>query len=171
MKNKDEIQAAQQRFLKLRNSRQFAHLSTLANDGSPIASYAPCLVKQEGLYVFLSQLSGHCKNLLLDKRAGVLLIADESEIRNPFARQRVSYQCEARVIVSTDANYSDTLDALTSVHGTTVDLLRQLPDFVLFFLEPKAGTYVEGFGKAFELSGDTMTDLAHVDAQTVRSRH
>ena len=167
----DEIQAAQERLDLLRSSRHYAHLSTLGDTGAPLSSYAPCLVREQGVVVFLSQLSGHCKNLLHDSRAGVLLIADESDVRNPFARQRVSYECVAKVVEPNDAPYEGYLDSLAELHGNTVALLRQLPDFVLFCLQPQSGTYVEGFGKAFELSGDHMTQLQHIDEQAVRSRH
>lgn len=166
----DEQENIQQRLQQLRSSRTFSHLSSLADDGSPFASYAPCLVKQEGVYVFLSQLSGHCKNLLKDPRVGVLLIADESDVRNPFARQRVSYQCTATVLEPSTENFDEVLNQLQDLHGKTVELLRQLPDFILFCLQPYSGTYIEGFGKAFELSGEYMTSLKHIDEQTVRGR-
>lgn len=168
--NKDETQAAQSRLNQLRSTRLYANLSTLTADGSPLASYAPCLIQEEGIYVYLSQLSGHCKNLLQDKRVGVLLMADESDVRNPFARQRISYQCRAIILTDEAERYSPVLDALAEQHGNTVALLRQLPDFVLFCLQPEKGTYVEGFGKAFELSGEYMTQLQHIDEQAVRSR-
>ena len=169
--NKDETQAAQGRLNQLLSTRRYAHLSTLTVEGGPLASYAPCLVREEGMYVYLSQLSGHCRNLLQDSRVGVLLIADESDVRNPFARQRVSYECLAKVLSRDVEAYSSALDCLAELHGNTVELLRQLPDFVLFCLQPVKGTYVEGFGKAFELSGEYMTQLQHIDEQAVRSRH
>lgn len=167
----DETQAAQQRLQQLRESRLYAQLATLTQDGSPLASYAPCLIKDEGVYVFLSQLSGHCKNLLQDQRVGVLLMADEADARNPFARQRVSYQCQASIVAADTDGYANILDQLAEVHGNTVELLRQLPDFVLFCLQPIVGTYVEGFGKAFELAGDGRTISQHVDEKVIRSRH
>jgi len=167
----EDIQAAQARLNELRSTRTYAHLSTLNSEGFPLASYAPCLVRDKGIYVFLSQLSGHCKNLLLDNRAGVLLLADESDVRNPFARQRVSYQCEAVVVVAEDDDFGSVLDQLAELHGNTVELLRQLPDFVLFCLRPIAGTYIEGFGKAFDLESDGATIVQHVDENVIRSRH
>ena len=167
----DDLAAAQARLDAFRLTRRYAQLATLTTDGLPIASYAPCLIKDEGIYVFLSQLSAHCKNLLKDNRVGVLLLADEADVRNPFARQRVSYQCQAKVVSANDSNYSAILDQLGETQGNTVELLRQLPDFVLFCLLPAAGTYVEGFGKAFELAPDGVTLALHIDEKTIRSRH
>lgn len=168
--NKDETQAAQARLNQLRAGVRYAQLSTLNPEGDPSASYAPCVQREQGIYVFLSQLSGHCKNLLRDSRVGVLLMADEAEARNPFARQRVSYQSRAKVLAPEHSDYSSVLDELADKQGKTVELLRQLPDFVLFCLQPTAGTYIEGFGKAFDLSGPHMGELQHVDEKTVRSR-
>lgn len=152
------------------STRQYAQLSTLNAEGDPIASYAPCVLREEGIYVFLSQLSGHCKNLLHDQRVGVLLLGDEADARNPFARQRVSYQSRAVVLAAEHTNYDSVLDELADKQGKTVELLRQLPDFILFCLQPCTGTYIEGFGKAFELSGPHRGELQHVDEKAVRSR-
>jgi len=159
-----------ERLQALRAESGYAYLSTLGSAGEPHASYAPCVVEPTGVHVFLSQLSGHCQNLLQRPQVSVMLIADPSQNTNPFARQRVSYHCAVEQVDREAADYGSILDHLAERHGGTVGLIRQLPDFILFRLRPNSGTYVEGFGKAFTLSGEDANTLQHVDAQSVRDK-
>ncbi len=49
------------------------------------------------------------------------------------------------------------MDLFGAKFGEVVDLIRPLPDFTLFRLEPRSGVYVRGFAQAFTL---TKPDLA-----------
>ena len=54
-------------------------------------------------------------------------------------------------------DYTSVLDDYQQRHGKTVELLRQLPDFVLFHLRPRSGQFVMGFGQAYTLSGEDLS--------------
>lgn len=91
-----------------------------------------------------------------------MLVEDEQDARQPFARVRLRYQSDARVIEPDDPSYGTCLDAFEAKHGKTVQLLRQLPDFVLFELVPTEAIFVMGFGQAYRLSGDDWGEFEHI---------
>jgi len=50
-----------------------------------------------------------------------------------------------------DNLYNEQLNALQNKFGNVVGLLRTLPDFHLFALQPTGGRYIVGFGRAFTI--------------------
>jgi hypothetical protein len=93
-----------------------------------------------------------------------LLVEDEQDSRQLFARQRVSYDCDVSTVSRDEPEYDVLLDKFQQRFGNVIDLLRSLPDFILFKLRPYQGRYVVGFGKAYQLSGDVLMTLEHIDS-------
>lgn len=133
-----------------------AQLATVGEDGEPHAGYTPFVLDGHHLIIFVSQLAAHTRDLLANGRVSVMIISDEAEASQIFARTRVSYQCRAQVVGADESEREALLDSLQQRHGKMFSLLRQLPDFVLFRLIPQRGQFVMGFGKAYRLSGDRM---------------
>jgi len=136
-------------------------LATVNADGEPHCGYTPFIQDNRDLIIFVSQLSLHTRDLLATPTAAVMLIADEQSSPQVFARTRVSYQCRAEIIPPDHTQYDVLLDAFEVRHGKMVNLLRQLPDFVLFRLVPTAGMFVMGFGKAYKLAGPNLDEYVH----------
>ena len=144
---------------------QSLQLASLTADGKPAISYAPFIQDSQGnFYIFISQLASHTQDLLQQSKAAVMLIADERDTRQIFARTRVSYDCEAFAIQRDAPEYAALLDAMQARFGEVVGVLRGLGDFVLFKLKPTSGRFVLGFGQAFILTGDNLQTLHHIDA-------
>lgn len=140
------------------------HLSSLTTLGKPNASYAPFVSDDKGnFYIFVSGLASHTQDLLANPVASILLMRDEQDSRQIFARQRASYQCDVEVVEKSDTDYTTQLDKLEQRFGSVVKLLRGLSDFILFRLRPYEGQFVMGFGKAFALKGDHLLELEHID--------
>ena len=163
----------EQDFLKFRASVKTLSLSTLTEAGRPNISYAPFVEDENGyFYLFLSQLASHTQDLLnhpinqslIHPGASIMLMEDEQDSRQLFARQRITYQCDVNIIQADDASYSDILDNFESTFGSIIPLIRQLPDFILFKLKPTEGRYVQGFGKAYQLAGEGLSELEHVNS-------
>jgi putative heme iron utilization protein len=137
-------------------------LATLSDSGEPDCSSAPFFRDPEnGFCIFTSELAQHTRNLLINPRASILIIGPEKESKNLFARERVSLQVVADHVPREDQRWNTLLDAMESVHGNTVVLLRTLPDFHLFRLLPQSGNYVQGFARAYSLSGKELSITAH----------
>ncbi|MDX2421657.1 MAG: pyridoxamine 5'-phosphate oxidase family protein [Amphritea sp.] len=134
----------------LLESSQTLQLAT-SGEAGPEASYAPFIFSQGALYIYISQLAGHTANVIRSSAVGVMLIEDEATSRNQFARNRITLQCTAEVVDSDSSEYEARMTLYRQKHGATVDLLRSLPDFMLFRLTPLQGRLVIGFGRAFTL--------------------
>jgi len=158
-------ESLEQSFNNFKQSVKTLQLSTLTVEGKPNASYSPFVVDKQGnFYIFVSQLAGHTQDLLANQQASILLIQDEADTRQIFARRRISYQCDVEPVSDESSDYLLMLNALEERFGNVVELLRTLPDFILFKLRPYKGQYVKGFGKAYKLVGDGLLELEHIKA-------
>jgi len=155
-KNPAEVYEA----LKLR--MRTLQLATLGENNEPHCGYTPFIHDGKNLIIFVSQLAVHTRDLLVNPTLGTMLIDDEQDSNNLFARCRVRYQCEAQVIKPDEEQYTALLDRYQNRHGKVVTLIRQLPDFILFRLVPTSGVLVIGFGEAYRIEGDNMDRFVHV---------
>ena len=159
-KSKESLEES---FTNFKQSVKTLQLSTLTAEGKPNASYSPFVVDKQGnFYIFVSQLASHTQDLLANPQASILLIQDEADARQIFARRRISYQCDVEIVSDDSSDYLLMLNALEERFGNVVELLRTLPDFILFKLTPFQGQYVKGFGKAYKLVGDGLLELEHI---------
>ncbi|MEJ2554582.1 MAG: hypothetical protein P8079_11540 [Gammaproteobacteria bacterium] len=55
------------------------------------------------------------------------------------------------------------MSRLQDEFGEIVSLLAGLGDFHLFRLQPVRGNYVRGFAKAYEITGEAMDRIRHID--------
>ena len=80
--------------------------SNLSNENN--VSYAPIAVdKKNNFYIYVSELAKHTKNLLSNPNLSFMLIEDESNSTNIFARKRFTVNGEVEVIErDTDYWYS-----------------------------------------------------------------
>lgn len=159
----DDLSGARREYLDLRERCHGAMLATLEDDGTPSASYAPMVWLDGDGYLFLSDLAAHTRNLRRSPALGLLLVEDEAENANPFARRRITLQGEARVVERADSSYAPALAEFQRRFGQVMTVLEALPDFHLFRLRPQRGRYIRGFGQAYELSGEGLAQLAHIN--------
>lgn len=138
-------------------------MATLAENGQPYASYSPYIRDEQGnLYVFVSQLARHTQNLQKADEVSVLILEDEQDSRQIFARNRLQYQCKVEPLAKDDDAYEPLLDAMQEQFGETLTLLRTLPDFHLFRFVPFSGSLVIGFGQAYQLTGKGLQQLEQI---------
>lgn len=132
-------------------------LATVSPQGQPDASYAPCVVDDtQAVYVFISELAQHTKNLLAVPQASLLFIADETGSKNIFARRRLSLNCTAEVLPRDHSQWNHLLAQFEDKFGNTINLLKTLPDFHLIRFSAGQGNYVRGFAQAYTLSGNQL---------------
>lgn len=143
-------------------------LATADGDGTPLASYAPYLWLDGAFHLYLSRLSAHTANLGRTLRASAMIIEDEMASAEIFARRRVIFQCRASIVAGESVSAEMLLDAMQHRLGDVVGTLRHLPDFTLFRLDPEAGTYVEGFGRAYTITDIPSLAIRHIDPRTDR---
>ena len=139
-------------------------LATIGENNEPHCGYTPFVYDGKDLIIFISRLAVHTRDLLANPKLGTMLIDDEQDSNNLFARCRVRYQCEANAIKPDEQQYTTLLDRYQDRHGKVVNLIRQLPDFILFRLVPTSGVFVVGFGEAYRIEGEHMDRFVHLRA-------
>ena len=149
------VQAALDSFL---SSRASLVMGTRGEQGQVELSVAPFLCEQGVFYVLLSGLAPHTGNLHRERSAEILLLEDEADGRQAFARIRASLSCIAEPIDQNAAAGQVALEKMEAAFGGIVALLRSLPDFQLFGLTPREGRYIAGFGRAYRLSGLSVVE-------------
>lgn len=155
----DQAQSGVSRLLEQCASVQ---LATLNSEGEPEISYTPYIRHEGHFFLYISRLARHTGNLLVNPLVSLLLIQDESHAKNIFARQRISLQGKAEVIAAHETQHNAVLDLFEQHHGNTVALLRTLPDFLLFRIQVSRGSFVQGFGQAFELDAMTLDPTTQI---------
>ena len=151
----DDQQQLQQSARALRDRCRSVLLATVSPAGEPEISYAPFILDEdEAICIYVSELAAHTRNLLADPGASVMFIQPEDEARNIFARERLVLRCEAGEVTGDEAD--GLLARMESAFGETVALLRSLPDFHLFRLQVEEGSYVRGFGQAWQVQGNRL---------------
>jgi putative heme iron utilization protein len=158
VKNKAlEMRIADQ-LLTFLNNRRTLHLSTLDENGHPYTSYAPYAIANDCFYVLLSDIALHGVNLKNNGKAGILIVEDELEAHTIFARIRVNYQVNAQQVpFESGDEYDLAIDYLFKKQGDRIHNLRQLADFNLFKLTPFRGRFVRDFGRAYSITGNSLT--------------
>lgn len=154
---------AREDYLALRESTASVQLATLASSNNPEASYAPCAWFEGDCYLYLSGLSSHSANLERNPKISLLLIEEAANSPNAFARKRASLHGTVQVIKHDDATFACVMQIFHQRFGKVMQIIEPLPDFRLFRVDATAGSFIRGFGQAYELSGSGLDQLVPVD--------
>jgi heme iron utilization protein len=142
---------------------QTLHIASKNSNQDVIASYAPFVRRAGSYYLYLSRLAAHYNNLSENAGVGLLLIRDESSSPNSFARERLQLTANATKLSKNHPDKPNLISRFKSKFGKQFELIEPLPDFDLFELSIKSGRYIYGFAQAYELYGDNMDELRHID--------
>ena len=138
---------------QFRQQQQTLLLGTLdetLRGGFPLASYTPfVLLENQGFGILTSRLAQHTQNMLCTPTASVLIIEPEHEASSPFARKRLSFQCNVTHHQRDSLFFENLVDKMQQQFGAIATLLAELPDFEPFELTPFYAEYVKGFGSAW----------------------
>ena len=138
-------------------------MSTVSAEGVPDASYAPFVrTGDNAFYVYVSELSRHTANLAATGVASILFLHDEDDIRQAFARRRLSFGCRVERVERDSSPWREVIDVFVDKFGDIMDLIRPLQDFQLFRLVPQAGVYVRGFAQAYRIEGEELESFREV---------
>ncbi len=168
---KEEFAWAMREFAELRKSVRSCMLATVSASGQPLSSYAPVLVDEAGdFFVYVSAMAKHYAHLRKSGRASLSLIEDEGAAEELFARKRVTVDCEANLIERDGEDWNRGISGLEERHGSIMGYLKELVDFDLFRLRPLEGRLVLGFGKAYRVFGEGLSEISYLGAGGHRSK-
>ncbi len=147
---------------EFRQERRTIQLATVDAEGRPNVSYAPFVQNQEGYFVLISQIARHARNLLDNPNVSLMMIEDEDTSKQLFARKRLTFDAVATVVERDTELWHQVVGQMKERFGEIIDGLSKLEDFVLFNLKAEQGLFVKGFGQAFQVSGDDLVDVVHL---------
>lgn len=130
------------------NNQKTAVIASIDNNNMPNASYAPYVMLEDKIYIYISQVAEHYKNLENNKNISLLIIEDESISKTLFARKRVTFYGEATKV----ADVSEEIKSkFAEIHGSGMMETLYTMDFDFFEIKINCGRLVEGFGKAYDI--------------------
>ncbi len=156
MKNPELGKRIQQEIIDFVGSRKSLQLSSMTPEGKPYASYAPFALGESCLYVLISEIAIHAVNLQHNPAASILIVEDEAEAKDLFARKRVNYSVNCEKLDYSSEQWQVGLTALADRHGNRINDLSEMKDFKLFKLTPTSGRFVKGFGRAYDFEGEAL---------------
>ncbi|MGL4668215.1 MAG: HugZ family protein [Saezia sp.] len=154
---------------KLHDHTKTLILSTMDKQGELETSYSPYLFDQGYYYFLASDLAPHSENMKNHLNISFLLIEDEGQAKNIYARARLSYKATVSIIDKKSDEYTDITTKLRQRTGKTVDLLLTINDFNLYKIHPSKGRLVIGFGKAYLINAET-NEIIHVDKDYIQQQ-
>ncbi|MDX2273123.1 MAG: pyridoxamine 5'-phosphate oxidase family protein [Cyanobacteriota bacterium] len=149
---------------QLITSESVASLAVL-QEGSPLVTLVPYVVLWDPLriYLLISDLSPHTAALRTDDRCS-LLIHEPPQMGDPrsnHALARTTLQGRASFLVRREA-VDLGVEALYRQKYEIADMILGLADFHFCQITPTTGTFIQGFGKAFQLQGSNLDQLQHL---------
>ena len=137
-------------------------LGTVSATGQPQASYAPFVKDADGdLYIFVSGLSTHTQNLAATGKVSALFVEDEAQTPQIFARKRLSYDCTVTLVARDSEHWQTLVQQFADRFGNIIEVMKGLADFRIFQLSPHAGRFVLGFGAAYDVDPNDLSQLIH----------
>jgi putative heme iron utilization protein len=159
----NQLEVAQAEYKKFPEKFASVAIATVAATGIPHASYAPFVMDSaKNIYIFVSGLSYHTRNLHNTPKASVLFVEDESQTQQIFARRRLTFDCDAALLPRETPEWENIATEFEQRFGEIINMMRSLPDFRIFQLTPYAGQFTIGFGAAYQISGDDLDNLIHI---------
>jgi len=135
---------------KLLRAARSGTLATLA-EGQPFASLVtPASAPDLGILLLLSELSEHTRHLRANPNCSVL-VSGTAQTANPQTTPRVS------VIGSAEVVHDEALKMRYLAIHPYATQYADFGDFALWRLQPRAGLYVGGFGRAARLRVAELT--------------
>ncbi|WP_414755769.1 HugZ family protein [Anabaena sp. CCY 9910] len=159
----NQLEKAQAEYAGFIQEFQSAIISTISEQGIPNGSYAPFVIDgAKNIYIYVSGLAVHTKNIEANSLVNVLFIDDEAKTNQIFARRRLSFDCTTTLIERESQIWNQVVDKFQERFGQIIEVLRGLGDFRIFQLTPKEGRFVIGFGAAYHISGDRLDTLVPI---------
>jgi len=130
-------------------------LGTQGSNGYPFSSYAPFFYDGEIIYIFISDIATHSKNIHATPKASAIFIEDENKSANIFARKRISLQCDVTQISRKEERFNSVMKHFQDkFDASLVGMLMGMKDFNLYALKPIYGEATFGFGEAYNIGGE-----------------
>ncbi|MCX8662470.1 HugZ family protein [Gilliamella sp. B2911] len=124
-------------------------LSTMTKNGEVDTSYSPYFFDGKDYYVLISDLAPHSQNMKDNANLSFLIMDDECNTKNIYARRRLSFRATTSIVERESELFDNIIDQLAKRVSKMVYMLAEMKDFNLFKITPTVGRLVLGFGKTY----------------------
>ena len=144
---------------ELLRAQQVASLGTL-HEGHPYVSMVPFAVLPGGLgfAIHVSQLAAHTKDMLLDPRVSLLVVASPAPELPVQALARVTIQGVAEPYTDSAKGHAEAKAAYLSRFPQSAEMFT-FSDFSLFAILPNSVRFVGGFAQAKTISAEALAGI------------
>ena len=124
-------------------------LSTITEAGEVDTSYSPYFFDGNDYYILISDLAPHGQNIKANPKISFLIIDDECNTKNIYARRRLSFHATTAIVARDSELFDTVIDRLAKRVSKMVYMLAEMKDFNLYKISPTVGRLVLGFGKTY----------------------
>lgn len=158
-------------YIEFMNNAKSVYISSISEHKGGVApeiSYSPCIVENKNTYILVSTLSKRTKSLLDQRNVSLMFIEPEEQCEEIYVRTRLIFLCSTSLIQR--QNWDEKVSLFKEKFGDIIDTLVSLEDFKMFCFTPIRGTFVKGFGKAYNIEiatpGKEMDQISHISFST-----
>ena len=145
----------------LRNTR-LAALATIRDEEPRVSLVAFVPAADFSLfYVHVSKLAQHTVDMMKDKRVSLLIAETDNGRADPQTLARVSIRASAELMQNGEPGYTPIKNKYIERFPESAPLFK-LEDFGIWRIKPKGGRYVAGFGKAYNLTPESLQKVAQL---------
>ncbi len=146
-KTNSEIEKKIQKILE--GNYEISVLGTNGKDNFPFLSKIIPMYKNKKLYILISDLSEHTKNIHKNHNVSVYFSLKElNKTKSNNPRLTINGIVKKNVLKKDDKEFIDLLSAYAKIESGS-KMWGMFTDFNFYTLEPHRALYVEGFGKAY----------------------
>ena len=147
-KTNSEIEKKIQKILE--GYYEISVLGTNGKDNFPFLSKIIPMYKNDKLYLFISDLSEHTKNINLNQYVSIYFSLKElNKTKSNNPRLTINGILKKHDLNKNDTVFLDLLESYQKIENGS-KMWGMFTDFNFYSLIPKRALYIEGFGKAYQ---------------------
>ena len=147
-KTNSEIEKKIQKILE--GNYEISVLGTNGKDNFPFLSKIIPMYKNNKLYLLISDLSEHTKNIYVNQNVSIYFSLKElNKTKSNNPRLTINGILEKHDLNKNDIIFLDLLESYQKIENGS-KMWGMFTDFNFYSLSPKRALYIEGFGKAYQ---------------------
>ena len=147
-KTNSEIEKKIQKILE--GNYEISVLGTNGKDNFPFLSKIIPMYKNDKLYLLISDLSEHTKNIILNQYVSIYFSLKElNKTKSNNPRLTINGILKKHDLNKNDTVFLDLLESYQKIENGS-KMWGMFTDFNFYSLMPKRALYIEGFGKAYQ---------------------
>tara|TARA_Y100000768_G_C23697348_1_gene549715 strand:- start:27 stop:488 length:462 start_codon:yes stop_codon:yes gene_type:complete len=147
-KTNSEIEKRIQKILE--GNYEISVLGTNGKDNFPFLSKIIPMYKNDKLYLLISDLSEHTKNIILNQYVSIYFSLKElNKTKSNNPRLTINGILKKHDLNKNDTVFLDLLESYQKIENGS-KMWGMFTDFNFYSLIPKRALYIEGFGKAYQ---------------------